>query len=239
MQAVILVGGLGTRLRPLTFSIPKPLLPFREKPMLQHLFGQLQKSGIRDVILATGYQSEFIEAFCGDGSKFGLKVSYAKEEKPLGTAGPLALLKKRLDPQEPFLLMNGDILSHCDFWDFAEFHNRLGNDLTVGYAKYDYQSPFGVLEIEGEHLVSIQEKPSTTYAISAGIYFLRPSVIDLVPEGTFFTVPELARRLLDSKRKVGTYYVGDFWFGMEHITQFEEALKELKRIEEVTGRVTS
>jgi len=111
MKAVILAGGLGTRLRPLTFSIPKPLLPIGEKPILEFIFEHLRKFAIKEIILSTGYQSELIRVFCGDGSKFGVKIDYVKENKALGTAGPLSLMRDRFSRDETFVLMNGDVVT--------------------------------------------------------------------------------------------------------------------------------
>src|SRR5712692_1407087 len=144
MKAVILVGGLGTRLRPLTFSIPKSLLPVGEKPVLRIIIDQLKRSGITELILATGYQAELIQTFCGDGSKFGVRISYVHEHKALWTAGPLSLVRNRLGKKEHFLLMNGDIVTELDFRHFIISSKENGCDLTVGYTKYLYRSPFGV-----------------------------------------------------------------------------------------------
>src|SRR5579862_7345263 len=145
MKAVILVGGLGTRLRPYTFCIPKPLLPFGEKPILQVIIEQLKRHGIDEVILATGYQAELIHAFCGDGSKFGVEVSYIHEQQALGTAGPLGLIRDRIGPDELFILMNGDIVTDLDFAALAAFAERRDFDVTVAYTRLAYQSPYGVL----------------------------------------------------------------------------------------------
>src|SRR5579864_4307224 len=147
MKAVLLVGGQGTRLRPLTFSIPKPLLPIGETPILKIIIERLRDAEISEIILATGYQAELIQAFCGDGSKFGVTVGYVKEERPLGTAGPLSLVRDQIAADEYFILMNGDILTNIDFRAFMEFAHSHRYDLTVGYTTYTYRSPFGVLAV--------------------------------------------------------------------------------------------
>ena len=154
MKAVVLVGGLGTRLRPLTFSLPKPLLPVGERPLLQLLLEQLHASNVRDVILATGYHAELIHAFCGDGSRFGMRVQYVHEEEPLGTAGPLSLVRPLLDGED-FLLINGDILTHFDFRTIYEFRRTQGYDLVVAYTRHVYESPFGVLSLTGDDITGI------------------------------------------------------------------------------------
>src|SRR5258708_38220682 len=135
-KAVILVGGLGTRLRPLTFSIPKPLLPVGEKPILQIIIEQLRASGVSELILATGYQAELIQAFCGDGSKLGVRISYVKEPTALGTAGPLSLVRGHFRENKFFLLMHGDILTQLDFRSFLSYAQEDDCDLLVGYTKH-------------------------------------------------------------------------------------------------------
>src|SRR5262249_33802079 len=227
MKAVLLVGGLGTRLRPLTFSIPKPLLPVGETPILQIIIEQLRDAGIREIVLATGYQAQLIHAFCGDGSKFGVDITYVHEEQPLGTAGPLALVRDRIQPGEFILLMNGDILTKMDFAAFIETARHNDWDLTVGYTKHVYKSPFGVLKIERDLVTDVVEKPSHEYSISAGIYCLKAAALGHVPDAQFFTVPELIHALLGAGAKVGTYHIAECWIGLENISHFEEAVKEL------------
>jgi NDP-sugar pyrophosphorylase family protein len=227
VKAVVLVGGLGTRLRPLTFSIPKPLLPVGETPLLQIIVEQLGAAGIDQITLATGYQAELIHAFCGDGSRFGVEIRYVHEPEPLGTAGPLALVRDWVKPEEPLLLMNGDVLTQLDFRAMRAFSQPY--ELTVAYTTYRYQSPFGVLSVEDTRLVEIIEKPSVDYAVSAGIYILRGSVLDHVTDG-FLTMPELINRLLDDGRPVGAHHIDGFWLGLETVARFEEAMQELQRL---------
>ncbi len=232
MKALILVGGMGTRLRPLTFSIPKPLLPVGEKPILQIILEQLRGDGVGEVILATGYQAELIKAFCGDGSRFDLAISYVHEEMPLGTAGPLSLVRDRFDPDEHFLLMNGDILTNLDFGAFVAFSRRRQWDLTVGYTRHVYRSPFGVLSIKDQMVEGIVEKPTQEYSVSAGIYSMKGSSLEYIPDREFFTVPDLMRALLAAKKQVGCYFIEDCWIGLETVEHFEEALKVVNGAQE-------
>ena len=227
-KAVILVGGMGTRLRPLTFSIPKPLLPVGEKPLLQLIIEKLRESGIQELILATGYQSELIQAFCGDGSKLGVKICYVKEPGALGTAGPLSLVRNQIRKDEFFLLMNGDILTQLDFRTFLEHARAEDCDLLVGYTKHVYRSPFGVLSISGGMVTGIVEKPSQEFPISAGIYCVKSTALPFVPVDTFFTVPDLVHQLLAAKKKVCAYHIQESWVGLESAQQFEEAVRELQ-----------
>jgi NDP-sugar pyrophosphorylase family protein len=227
MKAVLLVGGLGTRLRPLTFSIPKPLLPVGERPIVQIIIEQLRDAGIDELILATGYQAELVEAFCGDGSKFGVSISYVKEPAPLGTAGPIGLVRDRIAPDEHFLLMNGDILTQLDFRAFTDAARADHLDLLVGYTSYVNTLPFGVLTIRDGLVEGVVEKPSQEYLVSAGIYCVRASAMPLVPDGVFFTVPDLMKALISAGRKVGGYHIRESWMGLEHADHFEQAVREL------------
>jgi len=227
MRTIVLVGGLGTRLRPLTFAVPKPLLAVGEKPILQLLIEQLKKTGCREIILATGYLAELIETFCGDGTRFGVKISYLREHQPLGTAGPVSLVRDRIAKDEFFILMNGDIVTQLNFLDLLNFARQHDYDLTVGYVHHTYRSPFGVLTIENNEVVEIIEKPQVRYCISSGIYVLKGSVLDYIPDGKFFTVPDLIQKLRSCHRPVGAYHIQEFWLGIEDLGHIEKVRKIL------------
>ena len=227
MKALILAGGMGTRLRPLTFSIPKPLLPVGEKPILQRIIEQLRDAGITDLVLATGYQAELVRAFCGDGSKFGVSVTYVHEHQPLGTAGPASALKGQLPPGELLLLMNGDLITDLNFAEFIESSRSSSCELAVAFAKHVYRSPYGVLSIADGAVQGVTEKPETEYSISAGIYCLSGAALDLIPEKTFFTMPELISKLLAAGKRIHAFPIAGTWMGLESIEHFNEALKKL------------
>ncbi len=224
---MILAGGMGTRLRPLTFSIPKPLLPVGEKPILQRIIEQLRDAGISDIVLATGYHAELVRAFCGDGSKFGVSVTYVHEQKPLGTAGPAAALSDQIPPGEFLLLMNGDLITDLDFRAFVASSRASGCELTVAYAKHVYRSPYGVLSIADGAVQGVTEKPETEYAISAGIYCLSSAALHLIPNDRFFTMPELMTKLLAAGQRIHAYPITGTWMGLESIEHFNEAVKKL------------
>lgn len=228
VKAMILAGGVGTRLRPLTFSIPKPLLPVGEKPILQRIIEQLRDAGIRDLVLATGYQAELVRAFCGDGSKFGVCINYVHEETPLGTAGPASALKGQVAPGEFLLLMNGDLFTDLNFRDFVESSRASDCELSVAYAKYTYKSPYGVLSITDGEVRGVAEKPETEYAISAGIYCLSAAAVELIPDNSFFTVPDLIARLLAAGKRIHAYPITGTWLGLESIEHFSEAVQKLQ-----------
>ncbi len=220
MQAVIIAGGCGTRLRPFTFSIPKPLLPVGEKPILEYMVRRLRELAITDITLTLGYGAELIEAYFGDGRKFGVKINYTREKKPLGTAGPLRQIRGL---KGPVLVVNGDILTRLDFNRLRDFHQKNRADLTIAVKKYADRLPFGTVEIAGDAVTGITEKPEKEYLISTGIYVLGRGALESVPRGTFFTMPDLIKALVRRGRRVLKYEFEDYWLGIERISQLEEA----------------
>jgi len=230
VKAVILVGGYGTRLRPLTFSIPKPLLPVGERPLLQLILERLRECEFDEIVLATGYHAELIRAFCGDGSRFGLLITYVHEDEPLGTAGPLGLLGGIVDGED-FLLMNGDILTTFDFRQLRDFRREGHFDLAVGFTRHVYESPFGVLSLDGDDVVGIVEKPSLEQSVSAGIYAVGPGVVESVAPRSHLTMPQLIDELLAAGKRVGAFEIEDVWSGLESVSHFEEAVRQVVELE--------
>lgn len=233
MKAIILTGGLGTRMRPLTFSIPKPLVPVGQKAILQLLLERLASNGVTEAILCTGYLAELIRAFGGDGARFGLRCSYVHETEPLGTAGPLSLVRDRVAADESMLVINGDVVTTLDFSKMMLAHKASGRLLTVGYTNYTYTSPFGVLDIEDGAFRSIREKPTLEFPISCGIYCIDAQALQLIPQGAMFGMPDLMRRLVDTGREVGMYYIGEYWHGLENLSDLDAAAQRLAEDEAV------
>ena len=229
MRAMVLVGGKGARLKPLTFAIPKPLLAVDDKPILQSIIEQLKQGGCDEIVLATGYLSHLIEAFCGDGSRFGVHISYVQESKPLGTAGPLSLVRDRIARDEFFMLMNGDIVTNLDFRNLVDFAQHHDYELTVGYVNHVYKSPYGVLTISDNEIVEIAEKPEIHHCVSSGIYVLKGSALDLIPDGERFTIPDLIGKFRLQERPVGGFYIKEFWLGIEELGHLEKARGVLRR----------
>ena len=226
MKAVILAGGLGTRLRPFTEVIPKPLLPVGTKSLLEVQIERLHRHGFDEIFLATNYKSQYIANFFGDGARYGVKLVISQEEKPLGTAGPVLLLKDRLT--EPFIVMNGDILSTVDF---RKFHNRaleLGVDLCVSIKKIFTPFGFGRITHDGSYLTSVEEKPTFETEILAGIYVFTPGLFRLIPPDQYFGIDTLITKMLAEKLAIGCYELVEYWLDIGQVPDYEKAQKDFQ-----------
>jgi len=221
MKGVILAGGLGTRLRPFTEVIPKPLLPIGEKAVLEVQIEQLKKYGFGDIFLATNYKSEYIKNFFGDGSKYGIKLTISKEEKPLGTVGPLSLLKEKLS-DEPFLVMNGDILTKCDFSKLYEFGYKIDADLTLCIKEYITPFRFGNINFIGDYVTGIEEKPNIKTNILAGIYIMRPSIFNYIPYNKPLSMDELINAMLANNSPIAKYKINEYWLDIGVVDDYKE-----------------
>lgn len=221
MKAVILAGGLGSRLRPFTQIIPKPLLPIGEKSVLEIQIEHLKKHGFDEIFLATNYMSEYIENFFGDGSRFGVKLLISKEEKPLGTAGPITLLKDELT--EPFLMMNGDILTLLNFKDLYDFAVKHDSDLTITIKEYITPFQFGNIEYKGDYVTTIKEKPDLKMNILAGIYIFKPEIFRLIPDDTYFGMDHLIDKMLSERIPVAKYQIQEYWLDIGQVDDYEKA----------------
>lgn len=226
MKAVILSGGLGTRLQPFTEVIPKPLLPIGEKAVLEVQIERLKQNGFDTVILATNYKSEYIESFFGDGSRYGVTLKISKEDKPLGTAGPLSLLKDELT--EPFLVMNGDILTLLNFRAMYEFALLKSAPLTIGVKKEILPFAFGNIFFEGDYVTDIQEKPNFELFILAGIYIMTPEIFNFIPYNHKYDMDKLIKRLLAEKVPIPKYNIAEYWLDIGRIGDYEKAQEVYK-----------
>jgi NDP-sugar pyrophosphorylase family protein len=224
---VILAGGKGVRLRPLTYTIPKPLLPIGEKPILEEIIERLRAQNIRDITIAVGYRAELIETYFRDGAHLGVHISSIRETQPLGTAGPLALLRGAEGHigSETLLAMNGDLLTDVDFTALVDAHRRAGNEMTVVTREFRLQHPYGVIHAQDGRITGIVEKPSVTDTISAGVYALEPAALDLIPHGRAFDVPDLVNSLLAAGRPVGAFPHNGEWLAIDRIEQLEDAAR--------------
>ena len=222
MQAIILSGGLGTRLRPFTEVIPKPLLPIGEKAVLEIQIEHLKNNGFDHIFLATNYKSEYIENFFGNGDKYGVKLSISKEEKPLGTAGPVKLLQNQLN-NEPFLVMNGDILTLLPYRKLYEFACSKETLLTI--ATKDIYTPFqfGNIHTEGDFVTGIEEKPNIKTTIIAGIYIFKPEILNLIPDNTMYGMDKLIIDMLERRLPISHYPIQEYWLDIGQVGDYEKA----------------
>ncbi|MBN2070247.1 MAG: NTP transferase domain-containing protein [Candidatus Krumholzibacteriota bacterium] len=221
MKAVVLAGGLGTRIKPFTQIIPKPLLPIGEKAVLEIQIEQLAKYGFNEIYLATNYKSDYIENFFGSGKQYGITLKVSKEEKRLGTAGPLSLLRDELD--EPFVVMNGDILTQLDFSRFYEFAITRETILTVGIKEIITPFQFGNIFYDGDFVTGIEEKPDIRTQVLAGIYIMRPEILDLIPHNEPMGMDTLIIKMLSSNMPVAKYEIHEYWLDIGMIDDYEKA----------------
>jgi dTDP-glucose pyrophosphorylase len=207
--AVIMAGGRGERLRPLTYNIPKPMIKVAGRPILERIILHLVSFGIRRIFVSVNYLSQIIEEHFADGSKFGCNIEYLRETKPLGTGGALSLLPQK--PEEPLLVLNGDLLTQFDVGNMIAFHVKGGYAATVGVHEYFHLVPFGVLDIEDKRITAIREKPTINYPTNAGIYLLNPLLLDRIPKDVEYTVPALVEDCISRGEQVGAFRIEEDW----------------------------
>ena len=227
VQAVIMAGGLGTRLRPLTDDLPKSMLPVGDKPLIERIVEQLRKAGIRRVNLTTHYKSNLISQHFGDGRDFGVEICYVEEGRPLGTAGALSLLDTSNDP---LLVINGDILTQVDFRSILDFHIEQQAYMTVSVRQYEFRIPYGVVETDGIVVTGISEKPLVRHFINAGIYLLNPEVCKFVPDSQSYNMPDLISSLLTSGQRVVSFPIREYWLDIGQPADYEQALQDVVNI---------
>lgn len=225
LQAVIMAGGLGTRLRPLTEDLPKPMLPIGGRPLMELIIEQLREAGVRYVNVTTHYKPEKIMEHFGDGRSFGIEVNYVDENQPLGTGGALGLMPA---PQEPLLVINGDILTQVNFRAMLAYHQEQRAEMTVAVRQYSLQVPYGVIECEGGRVCGLREKPQLSFLVNAGIYLLEPSVYNYIPNGQPFNMTDLIQWLLDAGRLVVGFPVHEYWLDIGQHADYTQAQGDVK-----------
>lgn len=223
-KVVLMAGGLGTRLRPLTNEMPKPLLEVGNKPILETIINGFSQYGFKNIILSVNYKSEMIEEYFGDGSKYGVNIEYVHEEKRMGTAGALSLMKEKLT--EPFFVMNGDLLTNINFEHMLEYHYSNNAKATMGVREYDFQVPYGVVNVHGHDIVSIEEKPVHNFFVSGGIYILDTDALDVIPDNSFFDMPTLFEVLIGNNEKTISFPIREYWLDIGRMRDFERANNE-------------
>ncbi len=223
-KVVLMVGGLGTRLRPLTDNTPKPMLHVGGKPILETIIERFSLYGFVDIVMCIGYKSEVIQDYFGDGSAFGVHIEYILEDKRMGTAGALSLLKEK--PKDPFFVMNGDLLTNVNFDHFCDYHLANNSKGTMCVREYDFQVPFGVVNLNGHNIASIEEKPVHNFFVSAGIYMLDPACIDMIPNDTFYDMPTLFEKMIDNQESVISFPLREYWLDIGRLEEYEKANNE-------------
>jgi NDP-sugar pyrophosphorylase family protein len=230
-RAVILAGGKGTRLAPYTTVIPKPLMPIGDRAILDVVVRQLGSYGFTELVFAVGYLAHLIRAVFGDGSAFGVSITYHEEEEPLGTAGPLALIEG-LD--QSFIVMNGDVLTSLEYDRLFDVHRESGNALTIATHRRTVRSEYGVLHVHGDgrlqEVSGYEEKPEIPYIVSMGVYVLEPRALEHIPRGRHFDIPDLVLALLAAGEPVGSYLYDGYWLDIGRHDDYEQALMEYETI---------
>ncbi len=225
LRAVVMAGGFGKRLHPLTSDTPKPMLPVGGRPLLEVIIGQLRDRGIKSIYVSTHFREEKIIEHLGDGSGLGVDISYLREESPLGTAGALGLMPT---PTEPLLVINGDILTDLDFRSMHCYHEKLKAKLTIAVRRYQVQVPYGVVDSDGTSVIGIREKPELGFFVNAGIYLLEPDVYNFIPQNSHFNMTDLIDRLIAHGEKVGSFPLREYWLDIGQRADYDKAQRDLE-----------
>ena len=220
LTAVVMAGGFGTRLRPLTEKLPKPMLPVGDRPVMEHVLEQLQKVGISRVSITTHYKPEAIVEHFGDGRRFGIDIDYVNEEEPLGTAGALGLLKP---PQGPVLVINGDVLTQVNFRSMFDYHVDNHAEMTVGVRRFELQVPYGVVEMSESNVSRLDEKPTYRFFINAGVYLIEPVVFSLIKSSERLDANDLIERLIAAGKKVVGFPIHEYWLDVGRPDDYRQA----------------
>lgn len=228
---VLMVGGLGTRLRPLTDRCPKPMLPIGGKPILQKIIENFAEQGFRRFYLSVNYLAEQIQSHFGDGGDYGVEIRYLREDQRLGTAGALSLLTER--PSDPLIVMNGDLLTRIRFDQLLKFHEEHDAAATMAVREYDFQVPYGVVNLDGVNISSIDEKPVHRFFVNAGIYALSPAALEHIPNETFFDMPTLFERLVEKGEIASAYPLREYWMDIGRLDELERAQREWSTSEDI------
>jgi dTDP-glucose pyrophosphorylase len=227
-QVVLMLGGLGTRLRPLTNDTPKPMLKVGNKPIAETIIDGFKQYGYTNFIFSVNYKKEIIRNHFQDGRDFGVEINYIEEQKRMGTAGALSLLDNR--PKDPFFVMNGDLLTQVNFDQLMQFHINQGSIATMCVREYEYQIPYGVIETNETSLIAIKEKPIHRSFVNAGIYVLSPEVFDYIPADTFYDMPTLFETLIKNNQKTSVFPIHEYWLDIGQVEDYNRANQKYKEL---------
>ena len=225
LKAVVMAGGRGSRLRPVTEDIPKPMLLVGDKPLMQRTIERLQAAGIRRINVMTHYKPDAIMKHFGDGRRFGVAIDYVNEEMPLGTAGGLSLLE---ESSEPLLVINGDILTSLNYRAMLKFHQDHDAVMTVGVRQHEMTVPYGVIETDGVEIRCVNEKPAMRFFINAGVYLLQPEAFQYIPKGERFDMTELIARLIAEGKRVISFPITEYWLDIGQHVDYARAQEDAR-----------
>ena len=225
----LMAGGYGTRLKPLTNNTPKPLLLIGEKPILEIILDQFIASGFYNFIISTHYKAKMVQEYFGDGSDWGVNIEYVYEERPIGTAGALGLLRQNIT-NLPLIVMNGDLLTKVDFESFLNFHNKYTGEASICVREYNVQVPYGVVNSSKHMLTSIVEKPTHKHFVNAGIYIINPSILESLDGNTYLDMPDLLQNQIKQGFEVNVFPLHEYWLDIGQLEQLQQAQKDSKNI---------
>jgi len=225
---VLMAGGLGSRLRPLTNHTPKPMLPIGGKPILETVINRFRKQGFSKFVIALNYKGDIIRKYFGNGLTMGVDISYLEENRQLGTAGALGLLNRA--PNESFFVMNADILTLVNFESLMDFHIRNGADATMCIREYGMEVPYGVVRLNKDTIVSIEEKPIQQFYVNAGIYVLTPETLNLIPKGLPLDMTGLFEQAVEKGMNTLSFPIREFWMDIGKPEDYERANLDYNRL---------
>ena len=227
-RVILMVGGLGTRLRPLTQDTPKPMLKVGNKPILQTIVEKFAEYGFVNITMCVNFNASISRDYFGDGKEFGVNIDYVLEQKRMGTAGALSLLKER--PSEPFFVMNGDLLTNVNFEHIFNYHTLHKATATMCVIEYDYEVPYGVVKMNDNKITAIAEKPVQKFFVSAGIYMLSPEILDLIPQDEFYDMPTLFEKAIAQDKNVISFPIHEYWIDIGRLEEYQKANEEYAKI---------
>lgn len=222
---ILMAGGLGSRLKELTKETPKPMLKVGKKPILENIIQRLHTQGFEKFIFCVNYKRQIIEDYFKKGEEFDIKISYIKERKKLGTAGALSLIKQKME--QSFVVMNADILTELDFNELLKAHQKSGALMSVCVRKFHHQVPYGVIKQKNGFITHIEEKPTQSFLVSAGIYVCEPQILELLEKNAYLDMPELIQKVMQ-KGRANTFLIEDYWIDIGRLEEFKRANDEIK-----------
>lgn len=218
---VLMAGGLGTRLRPLTEEVPKPMLKIANKPLLEIILENFIEQGFRKFYFSVNYKADMVQSHFADGSHWDAEIRYLREIERMGTAGPLSLLPENLT--HPVIVMNADLLTKLNFRQLLDFHHEHRGAATMGVREYDFQVPYGVVRIDNTRIMAIDEKPVQRFFVNAGIYVLGPEALNLIPKETYFDMPELFNVMIGRNMETAVFPIREYWLDIGRLEDFQRA----------------